>query len=157
MLILGIDPGTRRENPTGWALLDTEADKVLHYGLLKPENNGTFLPSLSAQFDAVLRDLMQKYSIDRVAIESPYLGKNARTVIILATLHGAYRAVAALYNVPCHEIAPVQAKAALAGTGRATKYDMIYAAHTRYGIAVPEHVADAIGMALADITWEDKE
>ncbi len=154
MLILGIDTGMTAQNPTGWALLDEFSDRIVSFGMLRP--NGDAFEALTYRFVDLLTDLSEQHSPAkmRVCIEAPYLGRNAGTTIKLAELVGAYRALCCLSGYAVQEIVPAQAKAALAGIGNASKAQMIDAARLRYGLALPSHVADAIGIALAGVTWE---
>lgn len=159
MQILGIDPGTTDRNPTGYALVDTDQDVVLRYGLLKPITDQPFV-DLASQFDNLL-GILWLYNAGehphRMAIETPWIGVNAHTGIVLAELVGAYKAVWAVRTKhPYVGIAPTQAKAALCD-GRATKNDMRRAVQLRYGLAVPSHIADAIGVALACVGWPEQE
>lgn len=155
MRLMGIDPGSTLQNPTGYAVLETEQDVVLTYGLIKPRGEDHF-GCLVRLFNRLLTDLSEQHSPAkmRVCIEAPYLGRNAGTTIKLAELVGAYRALCCLSGYAVQEIVPAQAKAALAGVGNASKTQMIDAARLRYGLALPSHVADAIGIALAGVTWE---
>jgi len=150
MNILGIDPGTTDRNPTGYALVDTVTDTVTCYGLLKPRGDD-HIGDLARQLRAILNS---GTVIHRIAIEAPWVGVNAQTGLLLAQLVGAYRGIAALSGRPVQLIQPTQAKAALCN-GRATKNDMRYTVQLRYGLAVPSHVADAIAVALASVTYAD--
>lgn len=154
MRIMGIDVGSTLQNPTGYAVLETEADTVLTYGLIKPRGEDHFT-SLVRSFNCLLDD-MEAYRLDHVAIEVAHIGPNRQTGLLLARYVGAYEALCAVRHIPVREIQPSQAKAALVGHGNASKHDMTEEARLRYGLALPSHIADAIAVALASITWEDK-
>jgi crossover junction endodeoxyribonuclease RuvC len=154
MIVLGIDVGSTLRNPTGWAVVDTHADTLLSYGLLKPEG-ADHIASLACQFDALLRKIPQ--TVGRVAIESPFVGPNARTGLLLARLFGAYLAVCAIYHLPVVGITPAQGKAAATGSGSAQKAQVQRCVQLRYGVVVPSHVADAIAVALASVPYTDNQ
>jgi Holliday junction resolvasome RuvABC endonuclease subunit len=148
-LKLGIDPGTTAANPIGYALVDTGLDTIMHYGLLKPRGDN-HIPDLVRQFD----DLLAHTGPCAIAIEAPWIGVNARTGLVLAQLVGGLLAVATLRGHSVKQVTPSQAKAALCNGG-ASKADMRKAVLLRYGVAVPSHVADAVGVALASQEWEE--
>jgi len=152
--ILGIDVGSTLVNPTGWAVIETEQDVVLTYGLIKPRGEDHF-GCLVRAFNCLLDD-MEAYRLDHVAIEVAHIGPNRQTGLLLARYVGAYEALCAVRHIPYREIQPSQAKAALAGRGDAGKGEMQSAARLRYDLALPSHVADAIAVALASIEWGEK-
>jgi len=86
----------------------------------------------------------------RMAIETPFVGKNAKTSLQLGLMRGLAWAVSMRHfgAVPI-EITPAEAKLALTGTGKASKSDMMAFARLQTGIYMPEHAADAFGVALA--------
>ena len=154
-VILGLDPGTTKAAPTGWALVDTSADRVLRYGLLKP-NGGEHLAELACQFQHLIRNPTGDpfaWRFDYIAIESPFVGCNAKTGLVLARLVGAYEAVAAIHGIAVKEVTPSAAKSALTGNGKATKVEVQRAVQLRYDIVVPSHCADAIAVALASVEY----
>lgn len=154
MIVLGVDPGTTLRAPTGWALVETDKDSVLSYGLLKPEGDN-HVGSLASQLHALLSILATAHAIVWVAIESPWVGKNARTGLLLARLVGAFEGVCALLGISVRLVQPSEAKAALAHGG-ASKAEVQHAVTLRYGLVLPEHIADAIGIAYASLTWEER-
>lgn len=63
---------------------------------------------------------------------------------------GMARMIAAALGVPCYAVAPSTAKLAFAGSGRATKDQMVSVARRVYGLLdVSEHGADALAVAKA--------
>lgn len=58
---------------------------------------------------------------DAAAIESPFLGRNARTTITLGEVRGVLLAVCAAREVPVYEYAPGAVKRAVTGRGEAPK------------------------------------
>lgn len=85
-------------------------------------------------------------AIDCIAIEAP-VARFAKAVIPQARVSGALMAVAALKGLHVVEVAPSQAKRALAGSGAAPKLTMRQQAALQ-GV-LGEHAADALGVALA--------
>lgn len=148
MQILGIDVGTTPQNPTGWAIVDTDDDAILGYGLLKPASADGHLPDLIRQLQRLLRESTPA-ELAHVAIETPFVGLNGRTSMVLAQMFGGYLAVCTLAGLRVIGVTPSRAKAALFGHGGALKSQMQYAVKVRYNLAVPSHIADAIAVALA--------
>lgn len=84
--------------------------------------------------------------IDCIAIESP-VARFAKAVIPQARVSGAILARAALFGIPICEVTPSEGKRALAGSGNATKDQMMVAAFPTLR-NYDEHRADALGVAL---------
>lgn len=85
-------------------------------------------------------------AVDCVAIEGP-VAQYASAVIPQARVSGALMAAAALKHLHVIEVAPTEAKKALAGNGNAKKQLMQTKAAV-YGVT-GEHASDALGVALA--------
>lgn len=117
--ILGIDPGT---NILGYGIIAVDA-KGPHY-----ETMGVFdLRKIKdpyeklANISAGVSELVETYHPDALAVESPFLGKNAQVILKLGRAQGAAITAATLAGVPVFEYAPRLAKIAIVGNGAATK------------------------------------
>ncbi len=148
MRVLGIDPGTR---VLGWCVVDGDgADAVLvelgieRVGARRAENG------LEKIFRAV-ENLLVRFSPDVVAVESPFYGTNAKTLIRLGEARGAILLAAALSKVPVESITPAAAKLALTGNGNATKQQVAYMVHQILNISgeFPPDATDAAAVAIA--------
>jgi Holliday junction resolvasome RuvABC endonuclease subunit len=157
VLVLGVDVGTTKINPTGYALVNIQSDTVLRYGLIAPDDEGVSrVADLSHQFDLLLLEMLPTAHISYVAIEAAHVQRNVKTGLLLARMAGAYEAIAAQHGLPVRDIQPSQGKAALA-YGGAGKEQVQNAVKQRYGLVLPSHIADAIGIALASVSWADDD
>jgi crossover junction endodeoxyribonuclease RuvC len=122
LLILGIDPGSRH---TGWGVLRWQGDQqsLVAAGVLSTplalELPGR-LNGLAREIDA----LVERYTPDAAAVETPYYGMNARSLIVLAQARGAILAALAARGLEVLEYSPAEVKTAIAGNGRAEKSEV---------------------------------
>lgn len=65
--------------------------------------------------------VIEEYLPDELAIEAPFFGKNAQTMLKLGRAQGVAIAAAIERDVPIHEYAPLKIKMALTGNGAASK------------------------------------
>lgn len=152
MIVLGIDPGLTRQNPTGLALLN-DSGKLL--------SSETFAPARSKMpwqnFLYVLADEIlefvwsEKDRIDLIAYELPHVAINAQSAIKLAHVCGMVITSASRYEIPVIGVQPSEAKKALTGKGNASKDLMIFEAQQQFGLSLPKDIADACGIALAGL------
>ena len=149
MRILGIDPGT---SLIGYGIIDVDGKnyKAVDFGDLKTEiniNNTARVKSVYDFFDK----LIKKFQPDKIAIESLYFFKNAKTVIKVSEIRGVLMLTAAKNGVEIAEFTPLQVKMAVSGYGRAEKAQvqtmvkLILALETE---PKPDDVADALAIAI---------
>jgi len=82
MLVLGLDISS---NSTGWGLI--EDDKLLEYGLIKPEGSMETIQRLYF-FGNEIKKVIEKYNPDEIAIEEIVFVHGPRTMKILARFSG---------------------------------------------------------------------
>ena len=61
------------------------------------------------------------YSPDEIAIEAPFFGKNAQSMLKLGRAQGAAMVASAVNKIPIVEYAPKKIKLAITGSGTASK------------------------------------
>lgn len=150
MLVLGIDLGVQTDNPSAWALLDFPhigRVTVLDYAEIVPRCT-TWQDRVAEVGIAILKRIDQTMP-DLVAYEAAHLGRNAQTLRKLSCIEGAILLAAAAHAIPAQDVQPKQSKIALASDATATKQMMIDAAKLLYKVNSGDHIADAIGHALA--------
>ena len=118
--ILGIDPGSQR---TGVGIIDVAAD-----GRVSPVWHGPLVllgaddfPQRLKTLVLGLRELVQQYRPDEVAIEKIFMAKNADSALKLGQARGAAICAAVLRDLPVHEYAATEIKLAVVGRGGAEK------------------------------------
>ncbi len=125
--VLAIDPGTRI---LGWCIIlgDKRSQKFIDGGILKVSAKKTEM-GLKKIFDGVV-ELIEEFSPDILVVESPFYGKNARTLIRLGEARGAILLAAASAKIPVFQLTPAEAKLALTGNGNAQKEQVAYMVNT---------------------------
>jgi crossover junction endodeoxyribonuclease RuvC len=149
VLILGIDPGSRH---TGWGVLRWQGDqqRLVADGLLS-QPTGVELPARLASLAREIGDLVECYTPDAAAVETPYYGMNPRSLIVLAQARGAILAALAARGLEVLEYSPAEVKIAIAGNGRAEKADVARMVRLLLRLDRVERKADttdAIALAL---------
>lgn len=149
MTVLGVDPGFDR---AGFGIVEDISDKQ------KLIDSGCLVTRRTAQESVRLLDLYQqitklleKHSIDTIALESLFFTTNAKTVIGVGQARGVILLSAAQKNIPVVTYAPLQVKLAISGYGKAEKsqiQQMVKSILHLKDIPKPDDAADAIAIAL---------
>ncbi|MCL4360945.1 crossover junction endodeoxyribonuclease RuvC [Candidatus Dependentiae bacterium] len=119
MKILGIDPGF---TVTGFAIMKKENGKIflLDYGALKMSQTKTLAEKIEIFFDYFCEKI-KTFEITDIALETPFLGKNAQNFLKLGYLRGILYLLAQKNNLKIHEYAPREVKMSVTGYGAADK------------------------------------
>ena len=119
MIILGIDPGF---SFTGYAVLKKDGNRtvLLDFGYLKLPQAKPLQERVALFHDAIESKII-KFQVNHLAIETPFLGKNAQNFLKLGYLRGILYLLAYKNNLTLHEFAPTQIKQSLTGFGGASK------------------------------------
>jgi crossover junction endodeoxyribonuclease RuvC len=149
MIVLGIDPGSRR---CGYGVVAREGGRlrVVESGVLVPgerpmaERLGLLLDGLTL--------VIARARPDEVAVEQVFSGASPRSALVLGQARGVALAVAARAGLPVHEYAPAQVKLAFTGSGRAGKDQMMRTAQALLGVAAGlSDEADALALAVGHL------
>lgn len=117
MIVLGIDPGTRR---IGYGIVEKGAPPGFRdAGILPIEgaNDREALKEAKQRLDA----LIKKWKPGLISVEKLYFSKNRRTAMRVAEARGAILLAAAESGVPTVEYGPNEVKMGVAGYGLADK------------------------------------
>lgn len=120
MIVLGIDPGTRH---TGYGVLDVAGrgkTTVVDYGTIDPPAKLDLMVRLRHIGEAVDR-LIAQHVPDELAIEMPFMGKNAQAMLKLGQVQGFVMKAALDREIPVTQYAPREIKKAVVGNGNAAK------------------------------------
>lgn len=146
--VLAIDPGTRI---LGWCVIfgDRRSQKFIDGGILKVFSKKSEI-GLKKIFDGVA-ELIEKFSPDILVVESPFYGKNARTLIRLGEARGAILLAAATAKIPIFQLTPAEVKLALTGNGNAQKEQVAYMVNTILSLTekLPLDATDAAAVGIA--------
>ena len=118
-VIIGIDPGT---NVMGYGVLGILRGKpsVVAMGVLRLNRMEDHYMRLHRIHERVL-GLVEQYLPDEFAIEAPFFGKNAQSMLKLGRAQGVAMAAALSRDVPIAEYEPRKVKMAITGNGAASK------------------------------------
>lgn len=147
MIILGIDPGSRR---IGYGVIeDGNPPRLLDVGILtitKKDNPGAL-----AEARGALQKLIDTHKPAYLAIEKLFFLKNRTTGIAVAEARGVVLATAEENGLGIHEYSPNEIKLALTGDGSADKRavaKMVRLIVRRNELEVVDDATDAVGIAL---------
>lgn len=119
MRILGLDPGSRH---TGYGLILRRPDRLelIEQGRLSPPRD-LELPARLGWLAPALGEALERWRPQVAVLETPYLGLNPRSLVVLAQARGALLGALAAGGVEVHEYSPAEIKSAVTGSGRADK------------------------------------
>ncbi len=156
MIILGIDPGF---SVTGYGIAQKEGQsiKILHYGFLRMSSQ-KHLSERVAIFHDYIADLVQKFRVSSLALETPFLGKNAQNFLKLGYLRGILYLLAHKHTLQLLEFSPREIKQAITGFGGASKEQVsrvILQLFPRMHVPDKLDVTDALAVTLCGL-WRNQ-
>ena len=139
--IIGIDPGT---NILGFGVILVEDNKprFLDMGVIEVRKEKDPYAKLRKIFEEV-GAICDKYKPDAMALESPFMGKNAQVILKLGRAQGAAILSAQTRGIEVTEYAPRKAKVAITGNGAASKEQVCNIIGKTLGIQINEKYLDA--------------
>ncbi|CAN5672893.1 crossover junction endodeoxyribonuclease RuvC [soil metagenome] len=148
---LGIDPGTAL---LGYGIV-TGSDplRMIEYGAIETEPGESPAARLEVIYDA-LRDLINEYSPDVVAVEQLFFARNTTTAIAVGQARGVALLAAAKAGLVVYEYTPAEVKLAIAGYGNADKRQVQEMVRTILGLDAlprPDDAADALAVSICHI------
>lgn len=153
MIVLGIDPAIRT---TGYGVIELTPSgkcKILDCGVIA---NAAKLPHTEClrRLYGGIEELISLWLPDCAALEEPFVGKNAKTAIILGMARGGILSALVNHNIPAFAYNPSVAKRAATGHGGADKSRIAFLLAAEFNIAVediPLDSTDALALALCHI------
>jgi len=149
MIVLGIDPGSRR---CGYGVVSREGARlrIVESGVIEPgerplaERLSTILLALEA--------VIARTGPAEAAVEQVHAGVSPRSALVLGQARGVALAAAAGAGLPVFEYQPSAVKLAFTGSGRAGKDQMMRTAHRLLGLdAALSDEADAVALAVCHL------
>jgi len=147
-IILGIDPGT---NIMGYGLIKKINNKIelLHLDVILLKKITCHNMKLKKIFETTNR-IITTYNPDEIAIEAPFFGKNAQSMLKLGKAQGAAIISGVVNNIPIKEYAPKKIKLAITGRGQASKEQVAGMLVKMLGLKkMPEYLDATDGLAAA--------
>lgn len=152
MKVMGIDPGF---SFTGFAVVQKEQGKtqVLEVGYLRLPQSQTLVTRVGL-FHKALQEKITRFEISQLALETPFLGKNAQNFLKLGYLRGILYLLADTHKLALHEFTPMQVKQSLTGFGGASKEQVARVLHSLFpGLKQSDKydATDALAVALSGL------
>ena len=148
MLIMGIDPGLRH---TGWGIVDFTNNQFRHIanGTLNISEKGT-LPERLAEIHKRLREVLEQYKPEEVAVEEVFVNVNPSSTLKLGQARGVAILTPSLLGISVFEYSPNLIKKSVVGIGHATKeqIQMMVGVLLNKPKIDSEHSGDALAMAI---------
>ena len=156
MILLGVDPGLR---VTGFAIARVANGKtaIFDYGYLGMQSTET-VPARITRFYQFMTEKIVTHKVTHLAIETPFLGKNAQSFIKLGYLRSILYLLSEQHALTLYELAPCHIKQAVTGYGKASKEQVATVMATLFptlktlGTTVKEDVTDAIAICMTGIS-----
>ena len=157
MVILGIDPGFR---VAGFGILKKEGRQalLLDYGYLAMSSSDS-LSTRIGEFYNFFDEKIVTCGVTVIALETPFLGKNAQNFLKLGYLRGILYLLAHKHNTTLQEFAPTEVKQSVTGFGGATKDQVARVVLQLFpGMEIPkkEDVTDALAVTLCGL-WASNQ
>jgi crossover junction endodeoxyribonuclease RuvC len=151
MIVLGIDPGSRR---LGWGVVARLGTRLVHvaHGVIFADEGGTFADRLVV----IERELVRVVRIHKpthASVEGLFFAKDAQAASKLGHARGVALLVCAREHLPIAEYAPARVKRTVAGGGRADKHQVAQMIRAMLGLgeAPPPDAADALALAITHL------
>lgn len=147
-IIIGVDPGTQ---VMGYGVISIKNAQIelVQYGVIKLNKYTTHQLKLQKIFERITQ-LVEEYLPDEMAIEDPFYGKNAQSMLKLGRAQGVAMAAALARGVPIVEYSPKKVKQSVTGNGNATKEQVAYMLENILKMELSREFLDATdGIAIA--------
>src|SRR5262245_41640672 len=151
MVILGVDPGTRR---LGWGVVTREGSRLRHRGhgvvVLDPDAS---LADRLAVIETELSDVIRRFGPDTGSVESIFFHKDAQAAAKLGHARGVVLLCLARAGVAVAEYPPARVKRTVAGKGSADKRQVAQIVRVLLGLdGTPElDASDALALAITHL------
>jgi crossover junction endodeoxyribonuclease RuvC len=158
MRILGIDPGTLT---MGYGVIQSDEDVLdaVGYGVLTCSNRDPIAVRLHILYEG-LQELFGRYRPDEVAIEEPFVAKNARSALAIGRAQAVAILAAANNKAPVFTYPPTKVKQAVTNYGGCGKEQIQRMVQIQLGLGEvpqPSDAADALSVALCHLRQKSVE
>lgn len=147
-----MDPGL---TTTGWGIVRSEGGRLrlLASGAQSTASKLPLERRLQEIFTA-LSDAILLWSPSEMAVEDPFVGRDARAAINLGQARAAALLAAAQSEIAVHHYSPALVKQSVAGYGRSDKSQVAEMVRLQLGLAQapePADAADAVAVAICHL------
>ncbi len=150
---MGIDPGTIT---TGYGIVENTGDETMFVdcGALNPPARSAIGERLSYLYKHLF-EIISKSQPAAVAIEEPFVARNAKSALAIGRAQAAAILAAANQGIPTYYYTPTQIKQRVAGYGASPKEQIQEMVRLQLGLSQapePNDAADALAVALCHIS-----
>ena len=155
--VLGVDPGL---SFTGYSIVFEIKESIfaVEYNHKKFSSKDSVKDRIGQFYEFILAKI-EEHAITHIAIETPFLGKNAQTFLKLGYLRGVIYAIAFQKKLNVFEFSPTQVKQAITGYGGASKEQVAKVLLMLFPkMYIPEKAdaTDALAIGLCGIWSKEK-
>ncbi|MFC1967142.1 crossover junction endodeoxyribonuclease RuvC [Chloroflexota bacterium] len=152
MRVLGIDPGTA---VTGYGVIDNDGGNLalVICGALTTPRRATAAERLHFLYQEICKVIRQHHP-DVLAVEQPFVAKNARTALVIGRAQAMALLAAAASNIPCYEYTPASVKQSVTSYGAGSKAQVQEMVRLQLSLAeapTPDDAADALAVAITHL------
>ncbi len=151
LVCLGVDPGSLA---CGWAVVCRHGSRLslLEAGVIRSPRGAAFDQRILG-IHQKLSEVIARHSPQAMAVESPFVEKNAATALKLGQIRGGILLTAGLHALPVGDFNPMQVKKAVSGYGWADKSQVGKMVMTLLSLAepLPADAADAAAVAIGHL------
>lgn len=148
-IVIGIDPGTR---VTGYGIIAIQGNhfEPLDYGCIRPPTDVLLGDRYQVIFES-LKMLLERFCPHEMALETPFISKNAQSALKLGIAMGTALLAAKGRKMRVFGYSPREVKCFVAGTGKAGKFQVQNTVTQLLQLSsppTPTDAADALAIAL---------
>lgn len=152
MKVLGIDPGTIT---LGYGVIESRDNdtSLIKYGALNTPSRSPIGERLSFLYSKLM-DIIAEFQPEAVAIEQPFVAKNAKSAFAVGRAQAVAILAAANSHVPCFEYTPREVKQRVANYGASSKEQIQQMVMLQLDLTqIPDSsdAADALAIALCHL------
>lgn len=152
MRVLGIDPGTVA---MGYGLVEEGDERLtmIDFGALTASSKMPLPDRLYKLYKSLL-ELVSQHQPDEVAIEEPFVARNARSALAIGRAQAVAMLTAVENGIPIFTYTPTKVKQSIADYGGSSKEQVQQMVQIHLGLAQipqPHDAADALAVALCHL------
>ncbi len=119
VIVLGIDPGTRK---IGYGVIEETGGRLRHvsHGVIRTDPENSRQENL-LELQTALINLAKHHKPQKIGLEKIFFSKNVRTAMGVSEARGVILLTAKELGVPLVEFTPLEVKQAVTGSGAADK------------------------------------
>jgi crossover junction endodeoxyribonuclease RuvC len=153
VIAIGVDPGTAA---TGYGVVTAERGaqaRLLECGVIRTNASHDLSSRLLVIFEGIT-DVIARYGVSCMAVESAFYARNVRTTLVLGHARGVILLAGRINGLEVFEYPPAEIKKAIVGTGAATKEQVQFMVAKLLRLKQapqPSDAADGVAAALAHL------